>query len=269
MQLLFLSFFFLSNSSPSCLIPNCESCSYQSAEICINCNAGYYRDELEGCVKTDDDNSIRIENCEELNSYNKCRYCRSGYILLNGRCEPECFPDCICFNPLECLSGTDGNGKYERGGHDGHDHDGGRDGDHDGDRDGDHDGDRDGDHDQDHDENEYDSESEYSSSASCTYGCKTCALSGLCTECDSGFQKIGGSCQESRFSDCDEGYFFTSGSCEKCIENCGVCYNYYTCSECKSGYSNSNDECKKSDDKESKLAVVIAVPISCGVGLLM
>jgi hypothetical protein len=48
-----------------------------------------------------------------------------------------------------------------------------------------------------------------------------------------------------------------------------MCENEFSCSQCSSGYDYKDDKCKKSGEKDQEMAVMIAVPISCGVGLLM
>lgn len=98
-------FLFLLFLSSSCQIDNCEFCSQKNPEICLNCNQGFTRDEVEGCRLSSDSDllSWRIENCEFL-SESSCEKCIEGYILTSGRCEPICESEtCPCFSPGTCL----------------------------------------------------------------------------------------------------------------------------------------------------------------------
>ncbi|OMJ66071.1 hypothetical protein SteCoe_37219 [Stentor coeruleus] len=103
--MIYLVLLFLIVFSSACSIDNCEFCSLKSSEICVNCNPGFTRDELEGCHLSLDSDlpTWRIENCEVLNE-SSCIKCKEGYFLVSGRCEPICESEnCTCFLPYTCL----------------------------------------------------------------------------------------------------------------------------------------------------------------------
>lgn len=103
MHLIVFLAFQLTLSLQDCQVQNCESCSFQSSKICINCEVGYSRDLIKGCIKTEDDKRFEIENCELISLDSICLTCKSGFILLNNRCEPGCYSDCVCFSPYKCV----------------------------------------------------------------------------------------------------------------------------------------------------------------------
>ena len=103
MHLILFLTFKLSFSLQECQVENCESCSFQSSKICINCEVGYTRDLVEGCIKNEDEKRFEIENCELISLDSVCLTCKSGFILLNNRCEPGCYSDCFCFSPYQCV----------------------------------------------------------------------------------------------------------------------------------------------------------------------
>ncbi|OMJ85244.1 hypothetical protein SteCoe_13480 [Stentor coeruleus] len=86
-------------------IENCETIDSRYSEYCINCNAGYIRNEQFGCVEISDPSSNQrnlIENCQDYNDFN-CEKCIEGYNVHEGRCEPICESNCQCFEPNMCI----------------------------------------------------------------------------------------------------------------------------------------------------------------------
>ena len=105
MLILFLVFEEIS----ACFVKNCETCSFQSPNICINCDSGYTRDRALGCIQSQNNQIILsgiffIENCASYSNNSTCEACFEGYSLINNRCNPICIEDCFCFEPNECLS---------------------------------------------------------------------------------------------------------------------------------------------------------------------
>ena len=105
MLILFLVFEEIS----ACFVKNCETCSFQSPNICINCDSGYTRDRALGCIQSQNNQIILsgiffIENCASYSNNTSCEACFEGYSLINNRCSPICVEDCFCFEPNECLS---------------------------------------------------------------------------------------------------------------------------------------------------------------------
>ncbi|OMJ92106.1 hypothetical protein SteCoe_5206 [Stentor coeruleus] len=89
----------------SCSIQNCEFCSPNFHETCLNCNLGYTRDLDIGCKASQSSelSLYRIENCLELQN-STCIQCQEGYKLINGYCEPICSSsNCSCFYPNTCF----------------------------------------------------------------------------------------------------------------------------------------------------------------------
>ena len=220
-----------------CIVPDCETCSPFSAEICINCNQGFTRDKYEGCIepkKLDcpDNNCLDktipfvIENCAQYSSLSECLQCESGYELINGRCSPLCHDYCLCFDPYECFESS-----YRK--------------------------------------LATCSKSNCDSCCSgssdtcclCSYGyglsyfgyCYSCLNSNclscyddysVCTLCKTGYNLTSsGGC----VSQCASGYGLSGTYCTKCSDtNCALCSsNYLSCTSCTSGYFlNSNKMCE-------------------------
>jgi hypothetical protein len=77
------------------------------------------------------------------------------------------------------------------------------------------------------------------------------------------------SCINDLCNACEDGHFLRYYQCKQCMNNCEMCEDQNSCSQCSSGYHYKDGKCKESSEKSKEMAVVIAVPISCGVGLLM
>lgn len=103
--MLIINLFYIISIVSACNIENCETCSINSYDICINCYSGYTRNEIYGCIQLppyQQNQRDQIENCELYNQSSLCKKCSNGYILANNRCEPECEDHCTCFLPYIC-----------------------------------------------------------------------------------------------------------------------------------------------------------------------
>ena len=217
--------FFIQGKS-ECIVPNCETCSPFSGEICINCNQGFTRDKYEGCIQAKNpdcpDNNcldIRIpfiiENCAQYSSLSECLQCESGYELINGRCSPLCFDYCLCFDPYECFES-----RYRK--------------------------------------------LATCTASNCLTCCSGSTTS--CCTCNTGHSLLYGTCYSCSKSNCQScntsyticdvcksGYNLTSaGTCELiCSSNCTSC-NSAGCLTCANGYGLKSKVCTKCSDTNCK-----------------
>ena len=258
MLILFLVFEEIS----ACFVKNCETCSFQSPNICINCDSGYTRDRALGCIQSQNNQIILsgiffIENCASYSNNTSCEACFEGYSLINNRCSPICKENCSCFEPNECLSNNSLNptsclncaycvnnvctqcytGNYLSGG------------------------------------SCYSCSSECSSCDgpytctgcdtgyylsggycySCSYHCNSCTSYSTCTQCNANYYLTNNYCCDLQCSDCDyyqcysckAGYYESGGYCYSCFSNCNECDSNGDCYDCADGYSNENGYCEK------------------------
>ena len=225
--------FFVSEKIDACLVQNCETCSFQSPNICINCDSGYTRDRVLGCIQSQNNQILQfgkffIENCASYNSNSTCEACFEGYSLINSRCSPICKDNCSCFEPNECLEDTsiikDPSYCISR--------------------------------------NLATNECIQCSSGfylleadcySCTFHCSSCSSS-TCYQCDGGYYLSGGSCYSCpsqcsycsnsyTCSQCNAGYYLYAGSCYSCPSKCSYCSESYSCTECNTDYYLKNGYC--------------------------
>ena len=188
---------------------SCSSCK-DGTNACIECNTGYFFNQLKRCIKCSD-------NCDECTNKTHCIDCASEFFIApDGSCSPcadVCFEckgptadDCIacdpgyylskslkkCFKCHEACSVCDGPNDYD---------------------------------------------------------CSKCApgyflnkdmdiapgkQGDICTKCESGCK----TCTSPKdCTECHEGFYFTDGNCEHCVLGCKNCSaGVHKCTECFEGY---------------------------------
>ena len=206
----------------ACLVQNCETCSIQSPNICINCDSGYTRDRALGCIQSQNSQIILsgkllIENCASYSNNSTCEGCLEGYSLINNRCSPICKENCSCFEPNECLS-TNSLSPVSCSSNC--------------------------------------LSCTYSSCTQCYSGyylsynyCYSCS-----SDCYSCYNYNG--CTQ-----CNTGYYLSGSSCYPCSSNCDDCSSIFYCNDCKSGYSNDNGSCTDRTYYNYALIIIISVVV--------
>ncbi|OMJ94589.1 hypothetical protein SteCoe_2237 [Stentor coeruleus] len=208
-------------------LENCETIDSRYSNYCINCNPGYIRNELYGCIKISNLNTeIRslIENCQDYSNDLDCKKCLEGYNIHKGRCEPICENNCQCFEPNDCLT-MHGRKLECKNNH-----------------------------------CQLCCSYDYTQCCHCDNGygldnlgnciscsdihCKLCNKDyRKCDTCNDYYDNYGNCCKVAKCKDCSDNadscttcaYSYTNyGNC--CPEHCNSCYIDSTCSECESGY---------------------------------
>ena len=269
MLLLTLVSYALSSSVP-CDIPYCESCSIQSATLCINCLPGYTRESFK-CIHQSDFLREPIENCLSYSKDLSCTTCKSGYFPLFGRCEPYCPSTCICIFPNTChqyrnLDDTNSSDNdTDSSNASGKKNDDGR---------GKDDSDKD-------DSNGYD-HGDHDDQYECEEGCNRCSSYNVCEDCEKNYNLTNGTCVAAWChskceicsggvcSKCSESYYLQDNTCKNCPRNCKKCSNDTYCEECESGNATGTGKCLSITNKSRvKTSKSIITPIVSSFGGIM
>lgn len=256
-------FFIISLLTTACSqtysLENCETIDPRYSDYCLNCNSGYIRNELYGCIEASDiSTNLRnlIENCQDYSNRLDCEKCIEGYNVHEGRCQPICESNCQCFEPNKCttkhgrkLACTDYDYYcqsccsynydqccYCNSG--------------------------------------YGLDYSYQCVPCLDYTCTSCSTDYTqCEDCLYGYyDSYGNCCSVNNCLDCssnvgsctlcESGYSYYDGYCNKCPSNCASCSDDY-CSSCKVGYSADGDGgCESTSSRTARvLAMAIAIPI--------
>lgn len=187
-------YYFLSNQCLACP-SNCQSCS--NSFTCLTCNSGYYLNTSSLCV------SICLKNCGNSNA-NCCSSCSSGYYLNNKTCQ-KCINNCQDCKTNSSCSTCMTNYEY------------------------------------------------YSANATCLPTncnpaiCKSCDNTSLaCILCYDGFVAANYKCKEcaSNCSSCSNntcnclsGTYSSNNYCYSCLANCSSCSNATNCNTCTDSFT--------------------------------
>lgn len=228
-------------------IVNCNRCSLNNKNDCIECVDGTYLQNKRCVTQCDSDKMANSNNecvscathCSECLTSDTCKTCEVGYELINGKCLSSCSSGQVRIATGECKDCVDKNNcvecnaantsicfscKYPKVLYNGRCV-------------------------EDCYETTYKS---YNSSTGieeclpCPSKCKVCTNSSSCTECKTNYSliPINSSNSNSYCDVCPTGTFDNKGICNPCADGCSNCNNFDSCLNCNSGYYNYYGVCK-------------------------
>ena len=86
-----------------CLVDNCQECSSSSPYICLGCETSFNLTSS-GCLYSEGYINEFPPNCILFRENKSCLKCAEEYHELNGFCQADCYDDCLCFKPYDCIS---------------------------------------------------------------------------------------------------------------------------------------------------------------------
>ena len=85
-----------------CFVDNCEQCSSSSPYICLGCKTSYNLTSS-GCLYSEGYVNEYPPNCRVFKENKSCLKCEEEYHEINGFCQADCYDDCVCFKPYDCI----------------------------------------------------------------------------------------------------------------------------------------------------------------------